>query len=200
MVAEPLQFHGGPPQVGFDFMVAGRVSAGRQSASTVDWRRMNSTGWWRNSRGEYYVAAQMVLVCLVLVGPWFGSGVGEAPWSWITAAAGILIGGAGLVLCVAGVLGLGRKNLTPFPRPKHDATLVEEGVYAVVRHPIYGGLSLAALGWALAWRSPVTLCLSLLLFLFFDIKSRREEQWLRQRFPRYAAYQYRVRKLIPLIY
>ncbi len=181
---------------------------------------MSSTGWWRNSRGEFYVAVQLVLVLLVLVGPWFGSGfdfmvagalwvraagpgsagIGGAPWSWITAAAGVLIGGAGLVLCAAGVLRLGRKNLTPFPRPKHDATLVEDGVYAVVRHPIYGGLSLAALGWALAWRSPVTLGLSVLLFLFFDIKSHREEQWLRQRFPQYAAYQHRVKKLIPFIY
>ena len=160
---------------------------------------MSSTGWWRNARGESYVAVQMVLVLLVLVGPRFGAGVGEPPWSTITTAAGSLIGGAGLILCLAGVQRLGR-NLTPLPRPKHDATLVEDGVYAVVRHPIYGGLSLAALGWALAWRSPVTLGLSVLLFLFFELKSRREEQWLRQRFPRYAAYQHRVKKLIPLIY
>ena len=161
---------------------------------------MNSTGWWRNSRGESYVAVQMVLVLLVFIGPRFGAGVGEAPWSTITTAVGVLIGGAGLVLGAAGVLRLGRKNLTPFPRPKHGAALVEDGVYAVVRHPIYGGLSLAALGWALARRSPPTLGLSILLFLFFEIKSRREERWLRQTFPRYAAYQHRVKKLIPLIY
>jgi protein-S-isoprenylcysteine O-methyltransferase Ste14 len=134
-------------------------------------------GWWRNSRGEYYVALQMVLMFLVFVGPRFGAGVWQAPWSRITAAAGGLIAGVGLVLCIAGMLRLGRRNLSPFPHPKHGAGLVEDGVYAVVRHPIYGGLSLAALGWALAWRSPVTLGLSILLFLFFDIKSRREEQW-----------------------
>jgi protein-S-isoprenylcysteine O-methyltransferase Ste14 len=172
---------------------------------------MTGTGWWRNSRGEYYVAGQIVLVLLVLIGPRFGAGVDlaaagrlapgmrVAPWSTVTAAAGALIGGGGLALCIAGVLRLG-PNLTPFPKPKDGAVLVENGVYAVVRHPIYGGVSLAALGWALAWRSPVTLGLSVLLFLFFDIKSRREEQWLRRTFPQYAGYARRVKKLIPRIY
>ena len=38
------------------------------------------------------------------------------------------------------------------------------------------------------------------LAMFFDIKSRREEVWLAEHFPEYAAYQRRVRKLIPFIY
>jgi protein-S-isoprenylcysteine O-methyltransferase Ste14 len=161
---------------------------------------MTGIGWWRNSRGEYYVAVQMILMLAILIGPRFGAGTSNAPWSGITAAIGGLIGGAGLVLCIAGTLRLGRRSLSPFPRPRHGAVLVEDGVYAVVRHPIYGGLSLAALGWAAAWRSPVTAGLSILLFLFFDIKSRREEQWLRQTFPQYAVYARRVKKLIPLVY
>jgi protein-S-isoprenylcysteine O-methyltransferase Ste14 len=32
------------------------------------------------------------------------------------------------------------------------------------------------------------------------VKSRHEEQWLSAKFPAYAAYQKRVRKLIPYIY
>jgi protein-S-isoprenylcysteine O-methyltransferase Ste14 len=161
---------------------------------------MNGIGWWRNSRGEYYVAVQMILMFAILIAPRFGAGAGSPPWSGITAAVGGLIGGGGLVLCIAGTLRLGRRNLSPFPRPRPGAVFVENGVYAVVRHPIYGGLSLAALGWALAWRSPVTAGLSILLFLFFDIKSRREERWLRQTFPQYAVYAHRVKKLIPLVY
>ena len=39
-----------------------------------------------------------------------------------------------------------------------------------------------------------------LLVVFFDIKSRREEAWLAARFPAYADYRRRVRKLIPFIY
>ena len=36
---------------------------------------------------------------------------------------------------------------------------------------------------------------AMLLFIFFDIKSRREERWLARKFPDYAGYQQRVRKL-----
>jgi protein-S-isoprenylcysteine O-methyltransferase Ste14 len=32
------------------------------------------------------------------------------------------------------------------------------------------------------------------------VKSRREERWLCEKYPDYAAYQARVHKLIPLIY
>ena len=38
------------------------------------------------------------------------------------------------------------------------------------------------------------------LFVFFDVKARREEAWLVAAFPGYAAYRRRVRKLIPLVY
>jgi protein-S-isoprenylcysteine O-methyltransferase Ste14 len=40
----------------------------------------------------------------------------------------------------------------------------------------------------------------LLLLVFFDIKSRREEAWLLARFPAYRDYRRRVRKLMPFIY
>ncbi|RPI93163.1 MAG: isoprenylcysteine carboxylmethyltransferase family protein, partial [Chloroflexi bacterium] len=45
-----------------------------------------------------------------------------------------------------------------------------------------------------------TLIYAGLLFVFFDIKTRREERWLARKFPEYAGYQQRVRKLIPFIY
>jgi protein-S-isoprenylcysteine O-methyltransferase Ste14 len=39
-----------------------------------------------------------------------------------------------------------------------------------------------------------------ILLAFFDLKSRREEAWLVKRFPEYAAYQRRTRRLIPWLY
>jgi len=36
--------------------------------------------------------------------------------------------------------------------------------------------------------------------VFLDVKSRREEKWLSDKFSTYAAYKKRVRKLIPFIY
>jgi protein-S-isoprenylcysteine O-methyltransferase Ste14 len=36
--------------------------------------------------------------------------------------------------------------------------------------------------------------------VLLEVKSRREERWLREKFPEYAAYQRRVRRLIPFLY
>jgi len=41
---------------------------------------------------------------------------------------------------------------------------------------------------------------SLALAIFFDAKARREERWLRRRFPEYTRYEQRVRRFIPGIY
>ena len=58
----------------------------------------------------------------------------------------------------------------------------------------------AAFGWAGVVQGWLTLLWALVLLVFFDIKSRREEAWLLARFPAYADYQRRVRKLLPFIY
>jgi protein-S-isoprenylcysteine O-methyltransferase Ste14 len=47
----------------------------------------------------------------------------------------------------------------------------------------------------------ITLGYAIATLVFLYIKSRREEQWLKEKFPGYAAYQKRVaHKLIPLLY
>ena len=91
-------------------------------------------------------------------------------------------------------------NLTPFPHPRDNNSLVETGVYGLVRHPIYSGIILGAIGWAGLFASTLTLIYALILFLFFDLKSRQEEKWLANKHPHYRAYQQRVRKLLPFIY
>ena len=48
--------------------------------------------------------------------------------------------------------------------------------------------------------SPIALLLAAVLLGFFDLKSRREELWLADRYPGYAAYRGRTRRLIPGLY
>jgi protein-S-isoprenylcysteine O-methyltransferase Ste14 len=106
---------------------------------------------------------------------------------------------AGVALGVAGVLAL-RRNLTPLPYPKDDSQRITSGAYSLVRHPIYGGALFAVFGWGLVVRGALTLGYAGLLFLFFELKSRREEGWLCTRFPEYAQYRLRVRKRVPFVW
>ncbi|MEK6629465.1 MAG: isoprenylcysteine carboxylmethyltransferase family protein, partial [Acidobacteriota bacterium] len=106
---------------------------------------------------------------------------------------------AGSTLFLAGLVSLG-PGLTPLPRPKDDAPLIQTGPYAIVRHPIYCGALVLALGWALVIQGWLTVGYVLALFVFFDIKSRREERWLVEKFPEYRRYQQRVRRLVPFLY
>lgn len=157
--------------------------------------------WWKNTRGEWYVVLQFVLFALVAFGPKYTLGLPKwgSPWASITMPVGVVLGAVGVIFILLGLRHLG-ENLSPLPHPKSDSSLVETGAYKVVRHPIYAGLILGALGWALIWASTLAILYALILFIFFDIKSRREESWLAQKFPTYPTYQQRVRKLIPFVY
>jgi len=157
--------------------------------------------WWRGARGEWYVVVQAFLFALIALGP--RSLPGSPPWSEPAATfatwAGVALMLLGGPLAVAGLLSLG-PSLTALPYPTDDARLVETGPYAIVRHPIYSGLVLGAVGWGLFLHSWLVLGYAVALFALFDLKSRREERWLCERFPAYAQYQTRVKKLIPWLY
>lgn len=149
-------------------------------------------------RGEGWFVLQVVLFGAIAV-----SGAADPAWSgWqaaVVMAAGIILMGCGGVLSLRGLLDL-RESLTPFPKPLDNARLVETGAYRLVRHPIYGGLILGAVGWGLLRGSPLTLLGAMALAVFFDLKSRREESWLSESYADYPAYRSRTRRLLPWIY
>lgn len=160
------------------------------------------TPWWRGSRGEWYVVVQALLFALIGFGPrtFPGAPPWPQPWGWMATVLGVVLMLAGGALSAGGLLALGSANLTALPYPKDSAELRETGPYAIVRHPVYSGLIFGAFGWALFRHAPLTLLFSVALFVLFDLKSRREERWLLERFPQYAEYCARVRKLLPWVY
>lgn len=113
----------------------------------------------------------------------------------------------GVILTIigAGILIIAMKNLgdslAAVVSPKKEAHLVTSGMYGIVRHPIYTGIILLAIGWSIFWGSILSLLFSIILMVFFDIKSRKEEQLLIEKYPDYTQYKMRVRKkMIPFIY
>lgn len=147
-------------------------------------------------RGEGWVLIQGVLLVVVAAAGWSLGPDWSGPLRLAGAVVGIVLITGGIVLAFRGAVDLGGA-LTPLPRPRGGAELVETGAYAFVRHPIYGGLILAAFGWAIVQASIVAVALAVVLAAFLRVKSSREEAWLKQRFPAYAAYQARTRRLIP---
>ena len=150
-----------------------------------------------NTRGEAWVLVQGLLFLAYLFTPRVAS------WGWPIRVLGWAVGlpvlTVGLIFVGYGVAALG-KSLSPFPRPTTEGTLVTEGIYGCVRHPIYGGLSMAALGFALLSGSLGRVLMALALFGFFAAKSGVEEAWLVERYPDYPSYQARVRRILPGIW
>lgn len=151
------------------------------------------------AHGEGWVTGQVLLLAAVGV-----AGVVDRPdWDGDALAVSTVVGlglvVAGLVIGIVGVRDLG-PSLTPVPRPKDGAALVQQGIYGWVRHPLYLGLVLGALGWALFSASLLGVAFTVALAVFLDLKARREEVWLRERYPLYAHYARRVRRFVPGVY
>lgn len=159
---------------------------------------MSASSWLHNRRGEWYVVIQATVILLVIFGPRLDASASGVYLSFVTIIGGLMCL-VGLSVIVLGLAALGR-NLSPFPKPRDGSNLVESGIFSVVRHPIYSGVTLCAFGWGLVWSSIVVLIAALVLLLFFDIKARREERWLEAKFGGYAAYKARVKKLVPYVY
>jgi protein-S-isoprenylcysteine O-methyltransferase Ste14 len=144
-------------------------------------------------RGGAWVIAQCVLMALAI-----GLGV-VSHGDWTQAAVvvpGFALFLAGGAVGIAGVWALGR-NRSPFPRPREDSQFIQRGIYASVRHPLYLSVMLVTLGWAMIWQSWLSFFAALSLIPLLRAKARREEAWLREKFPDYARYEQRVPGFLP---
>ena len=152
-------------------------------------------------RGEGWVVAQLVLFAVIAVAGLRDLSDREPGSSWgpvasVFGVAAMLVGG---LVSGRGVWDL-RASLSPFPRPVAGASLVESGAYRLIRHPVYSGLVLGAIGWGLFTGSIPAIVAAGSLFVLFDGKSRREEAWLAAAHPSYGPYRKRTKRLIPWIY
>ncbi|WP_309741624.1 MULTISPECIES: isoprenylcysteine carboxylmethyltransferase family protein [unclassified Chamaesiphon] len=158
--------------------------------------------WWRGDRGEYWVIYQGILLLIFALAPPNTPNfidLNTSVWQYLSLILAAIFSILAIVFLGQSLFDLGR-NLTPLPHPRDDGQLVKTGIYGIVRHPLYGGviyLALAYASWRMSWVHVVG---SIVLFVFFDAKSRTEEVWLTEKFPDYANYSTVVKKLIPWIY
>ncbi|KTD03311.1 isoprenylcysteine carboxylmethyltransferase family protein [Fluoribacter gormanii] len=106
----------------------------------------------------------------------------------------------GLLILIIAIKQLG-VAFTPVVTPIDNAQLVTSGIYGLIRHPIYAGIIIMAVGWCLFWGSILSFIASLALIIFFHFKAKKEEALLSKKYPEYAKYMSKVKKkIIPFIY
>lgn len=158
-------------------------ASGQQPPSDRHPTRDTRLGW-------LLVTAQFVLLGALLTAVWDG-----------TAVLGLRVSGgvavvAGLAIVVAASQRLGRE-LRTHPAPSSGAALRVDGPYRFVRHPIYAGLLVAALGLTLAAASVVAVLAFVALLALLAFKARFEERLLAERFPGYPEYARRTPRFVP---
>lgn len=117
------------------------------------------------------------------------------PIGWIAAAVTVL----GIALAIWARICLGR-NWSSAPAVKEGHALVTSGPYRLVRHPIYTGILLAALGSALTGSIFAIWILAAVAVVFYR-RIDKEERIMLELFPEaYRTYQSRTKRLIPWLF
>jgi protein-S-isoprenylcysteine O-methyltransferase Ste14 len=144
-------------------------------------------------RGESWFVLQAILMILVVFPL---KGIQD-----ITTTVGFCSFLAGLAVVASGGISLG-DNLTPLPKPREGShSLVTDGMFKYMRHPMYGGLIIASAGLGIATNSAARILLAGLLFLVLDKKATFEESFLAEKYgAEYSEYQSKVKKLLPWLY
>lgn len=112
---------------------------------------------------------------------------------------GLIVSIFGLIIILLSVLQL-NKNLSPFPTPKNNAVLVQNGLFKLVRHPIYSGIILVVIGYSVYKDSLYKGIISMLLLILFHFKTKYEEQKLSEKFPNYQSYKKKTGKFFPRLF
>jgi protein-S-isoprenylcysteine O-methyltransferase Ste14 len=115
----------------------------------------------------------------------------------VRVVAAIAIASAGVGTAIAGVLAFRRAKTTVNPlKPETTSSLVTSGVYRFTRNPMYVGLALVLLSWAVFVSSALALLGPLVFVLYINrFQVVPEERVLSSMFgAAYSAYQAKVRR------
>jgi protein-S-isoprenylcysteine O-methyltransferase Ste14 len=118
-------------------------------------------------------------------------------WTAVLSVVGCSLLIVGSVVNILGRLQLG-KNWSNQIVVYKDSALVTNGLYSLVRHPLYASLIWMFFGASLVYLNPLAFLANTLIFIpFMHYRARQEESVLQKEFPEYAAYAARVRRFTP---
>ena len=151
--------------------------------------------WERNSKDYILVGFQVVLFFLYI----FDLQIWNVVIPERLRQTGLILAIFGVLLFLIAMLQL-NKNLSPFPSPKSGSELVMSGLYKFIRHPIYTGILIAFIGFALFSESIYKIMITFGLYLLFLIKTEYEEHRLQEKFSEYDQYKKVTGRFLPKIF
>ena len=152
-------------------------------------------GLCNNSRGEWYLFSQILLIFLHLIPPY--PKIENIAFSINTflVIIGLIISVKGLIIVIKAFIDLG-ENLTPLPYPMNGSSLIKNHSYRNIRHPLYKGLLFISIGICIFLLSLIHFILLILLAFVLKIKALKEEEMLKIKFTEYKIYMKEVPAII----
>ncbi len=137
-----------------------------------------------------------VLLAQVIIGFIYVSFAG--PWSEniVILLVGTVLIGTGIALGIRGIYDL-RKSFAVHPKPHEKAEFIQTGIYSYVRHPMYSGLILVAIGFLLVRYSQDLLVMFFFAIGYLAIKIYIEERFLNSFFEDYREYSKKTGCIFP---
>ncbi len=92
-----------------------------------------------------------------------------------------------------------RRNWSLSGSVKENHTLVMNGPYKIIRHPMYLSMILVVLGSGFLIANYIILLFTPIAGIVYYLRSRKEEVLLKEEFPEYIQYAQKTRMLVPWI-
>jgi protein-S-isoprenylcysteine O-methyltransferase Ste14 len=164
-----------------------------------------AAGWSARTASHHDLGAEspsrvltLAAIVMILISYWPISTarlwITPAPFGWVLFALALI----GFIFTWMARLHLG-PLWSSTSAPTEDHRIVDTGPYAIVRHPVYAGLLLAALATAAESGRIEAVIGALVLIAALSLRAKLEERFLRRDLgdAAYAAYRQRVPMLIP---
>ena len=150
-----------------------------------------------SSRLTLWIAIFLVLTTFAQ--KYYPFGASFLPSSFIIAYAGFAVGLCGIFFAIWARIMLGG-NWSADAVLKKGQTLVKNGPYGIVRHPIYTGITIGIAGSAIAENTVTGLVAIFFVVLFSYFRIKDEEKLMKEKFgSNYADYAKKVKAFVPWI-
>jgi protein-S-isoprenylcysteine O-methyltransferase Ste14 len=167
----------------------------------LNWGNAKSTA--KREYGSVYIRlfGTLILILTIIIFRTFHLGsLGLVVISGFVGLIGSVLAVCGLIVAILARRALG-SNWSPNIELKEHHTLTTTGIYGVVRHPIYLGMFLMAVGSLIVFESIPVLLIILSVFSVFIFRIKREEKLMMETFPKdYPEYKKKVKALIPFVW